>query len=42
MAFGQEKTKKTLFDKVTILIVVIMVLATLAGLFFPAINALMN
>lgn len=42
MAFGEVKHKKTTFEKVTIIIVVIMVLVTLAGLILPAINALMN
>lgn len=42
MAFGEEKHKKTAFEKLTLLIVVLMVLATLAGLILPAINAIMN
>ncbi|HFI0274083.1 DUF4044 domain-containing protein [Streptococcus sp. P25B114] len=42
MAFGEEKHKKTLFERFTLLIVIIMVVATIAGLIFPAINALMN
>ncbi|HEL1618236.1 TPA: DUF4044 domain-containing protein [Streptococcus suis] len=42
MAFGEVKHKKTLFEKVTIIIVIVMVLVTLAGLILPAINALMN
>ncbi|HFU4451736.1 TPA: DUF4044 domain-containing protein [Streptococcus suis] len=42
MAFGEAKHKKTLFEKVTIIIVIVMVLVTLAGLILPAINALMN
>ncbi|HEM3703318.1 TPA: DUF4044 domain-containing protein [Streptococcus suis] len=42
MAFGEVKHKKTLFEKVTIVIVIVMVLVTLAGLILPAINALMN
>ncbi len=41
MAFGEENTKTT-FEKVTLVIVVVMVVATLAGLILPAINALMN
>lgn len=40
MAFGQEKTKKTTFEKITTLVIVLMVLATIAGLVFPAISAL--
>lgn len=42
MAFGEQKQKKTAFEKLTLLIVVLMVLATLAGLILPAVNALMN
>ncbi|MCR1232716.1 DUF4044 domain-containing protein [Streptococcus suis] len=46
MAFGEEKHKKTTFEKVTLVIVVVMVVVmvvvTLAGLILPAINALMN
>ncbi|MFM0586153.1 DUF4044 domain-containing protein [Streptococcus suis] len=42
MAFGEEKHKKRTFEKVTLVIVVVMVVATLAGLILPAINALMN
>ncbi len=42
MAFGEEKHRKTTFEKVTLIIVVFMVLATLAGLILPAVNALMN
>lgn len=41
MAFGEEKHKKTTFEKVTLIIVVLMVLATVAGLVLPAISALM-
>ncbi|HEL1587280.1 TPA: DUF4044 domain-containing protein [Streptococcus suis] len=42
MAFGEEKHKKTAFEKITLIIVLLMVIATLAGLIFPAVNALMN
>ncbi|HFI0255530.1 TPA: DUF4044 domain-containing protein [Streptococcus suis] len=42
MAFGEVKHKKTTFEKVTLVIVVIMVLITLAGLILPAIDVLMN
>ena len=42
MAFGEEKHKKSTFKIVTLVIVVVMVVATLAGLILPAINALMN
>ncbi|HEL1976931.1 TPA: DUF4044 domain-containing protein [Streptococcus suis] len=42
MAFGEVKHKKTFFEKVTIIIVIVMVLVTLAGLILPAINVLMN
>lgn len=42
MAFGEEKHKKTTFEKVTLIIVVLMVLATVAGLVLPAISALMQ
>ncbi|MFX3870704.1 DUF4044 domain-containing protein [Streptococcus suis] len=41
MAFGEENHKKTTFEKVTLVIVVVMVVETLAGLILPAINALM-
>ena len=40
MAFGEEKHKKSTFEIVTLVIVVVMVVATLAGLILPAINAL--
>lgn len=42
MAFGEVKHKKTTFEKITLVIVVIMVLITLAGLILPAIDVLMN
>lgn len=42
MAFGEKKHKKSTFEMVTFVIVVVMVVATLAGLILPAINALMN
>lgn len=42
MAFGEEKHKKTAFEKLTMVVVVLMVIATLVGLIFPAVNALMN
>lgn len=42
MAFGEEKQKKTVFEKLTLLIVIVMVLATLAGLILPAINVIMS
>ena len=41
MAFGEEKHKKTTFEKITMLVVVLMVIATIAGLVFPAISALL-
>ena len=41
MAFGQEKHKKTTFEKITMLVIVLMVIATIAGLVFPAISALL-
>lgn len=40
MAFGQEKHKKTTFEKITLVVIVLMVIATIAGLVFPAISAL--
>ncbi|CQR24559.1 membrane protein [Streptococcus varani] len=40
MAFGQEKTKKTTFEKITLVIILLMVIATIAGLLVPAISAL--
>lgn len=42
MAFGEEKHKKSTFEKFTLLIVVVMLIGTLVSLFLPAINALMN
>ena len=42
MAFGEEKHKKSTFEIVNLVIVVVMVVATLAGLILPAINSLMN
>lgn len=41
MAFGEEKHKKTTFEKITTLVIVLMVIATIAGLVFPAISALL-
>jgi hypothetical protein len=41
MAFGEEKHKKTTFEKITMIIIVLMVLATIAGLVFPAVSALL-
>ncbi|HFI0149985.1 TPA: DUF4044 domain-containing protein [Streptococcus suis] len=41
MAFGEEHHKKTRFEKLTLVIVVLMVLATIAGLVLPAISAIM-
>lgn len=41
MAFGEEKHKKTTFEKITMLVIVLMVIATIAGLVFPAISALL-
>lgn len=41
MAFGEEKHRKTTFEKVTMVIVILMVIATLAGLIFPAVSALL-
>lgn len=35
MAFGEEKHKKSTFEKVTLVIVVLMVVATVAGLVLP-------
>lgn len=40
MAFGQETTKKTTFEKITLVIILLMVIATIAGLLVPAISAL--
>ena len=43
MAFGDEgKRKKTLFEKLTLLIVIVMLLASLLGIFATAIGALSN
>ncbi|MDG3132511.1 DUF4044 domain-containing protein [Streptococcus suis] len=42
MAFGEQKQKKTTFEKVTLTIVILMVIATLAGLILPAVSALMK
>ena len=41
MAFGEEKPKKTTFEKITMIIIVLMVWATIAGLVFPAVSALL-
>ncbi|MBF0786886.1 DUF4044 domain-containing protein [Streptococcus cuniculi] len=41
MAFGEEQHKKNTFEKITLIVVVVMVLATLAGLILPAISAIM-
>lgn len=40
MAFGEEKHKKTAFEKITLIVVILMVLATVAGFLLPAISAL--
>ena len=43
MAFGDNgNRKKTLFEKLTLIIVVIMLLASLLGIFATAIGALSN
>ena len=43
MAFGDEgKRKKTMFEKLTLLIVIDMLLASLLGIFATAIGALSN
>ena len=43
MAFGDDrKRKKTLFEKLTVLIVIVMLLASLLGIFATAIGALSN
>ncbi|KXT92760.1 MULTISPECIES: DUF4044 domain-containing protein [Streptococcus] len=43
MAFGDEgKRKKTMFEKLTLLIVIVMLLASLLGIFATAIGALSN
>ena len=43
MAFGDNgKRKKTLFEKLTLLIVIVMLLASLLGIFATAIGALSN
>ena len=40
MAFGDNgKRKKTLFEKVTLVVVLIMLFVTLAGIFAPALGA---
>ncbi|MBF0777834.1 DUF4044 domain-containing protein [Streptococcus cuniculi] len=41
MAFGEEQHKKSTFEKITLIVVVVMVLATIAGLILPAISAIM-
>ncbi|MCP1639182.1 DUF4044 domain-containing protein [Streptococcus gallinaceus] len=41
MAFGEEKHKKTRFEKVTLVIVILMVIVTVAGLLLPAISAIL-
>lgn len=41
MAFGEEQHKKSTFEKITLIVVVVMVLATIAGLILPAISAVM-
>ena len=43
MAFGDNgKRKKTMFEKLTLLIVVIMLVASILGIFATAIGALSN
>ena len=43
MAFGDNgKRKKTFFEKLTLIIVVIMLLASILGIFATAIGALSN
>ena len=43
MAFGDEgKRKKTMFEKLTLLIVIVMLLASLLGIFATPIGALSN
>ena len=43
MAFGDNgKRKKTMFEKITLIIVVIMLLASILGIFATAIGALSN
>lgn len=43
MAFGDNgKRKKTMFEKLTLLIVIVMLLASLLGIFATAIGALSN
>lgn len=39
MAFGEEKHKKSTFEKITLIIVVLMVIATVFGIVLPAISA---
>lgn len=40
MAFGEEKHKKSTFEKVVWIVVVAMVIVTIAGFLLPAISAL--
>ena len=40
MAFGEEKHKKTAFEKLTVWVVVLMILATVGSLVFSAISAI--
>ncbi|TCD46248.1 DUF4044 domain-containing protein [Streptococcus sp. X16XC17] len=40
MAFGEEKHKKSTFEKVVWIVVITMVIVTVAGLLLPAISAL--
>ncbi|KXT78743.1 DUF4044 domain-containing protein [Streptococcus sp. DD13] len=40
MAFGEEKHKKSTFEKITLFVIVIMVLVTIAGLLLQAISAI--
>ena len=43
MAFGDNgKRKKTIFEKLTLIVVLIMLFVTLAGIFATAIGALSN
>lgn len=41
MAFGEEKHEKSTFEKITMVVIILMVLATIAGLVFPAISAIL-
>lgn len=41
MAFGEKQHKKNTFEKITLIVVIVMVLATVAGLILPAISAIM-